>query len=68
MSAIGPRSSVSPVERRWDESIKALRQFGGKIVAAAERALQGMIDADGRLIPVPVRATVDRRRPDQSRD
>jgi hypothetical protein len=55
------------IERQWIEGIKSLRQINSKIVAAAERTLQKISNNDGSLVPVPVRAVVDRRRLDQSR-
>jgi hypothetical protein len=41
-----------------------LRQIHGQIVVGTERTLQPVFDS---LIPVPVRAIVDRRQLDQSR-
>jgi hypothetical protein len=51
------------VERKWAMRLKSL---GGRIVDAAERALQGVLNQEGPLIPIPVRV-VDRRRLDRSR-
>ena len=67
MSAIYPMNVRRRIERQWIEGIKSLRQINSKIVAAAERTLQKISNNDGSLVPVPVRAVVDRRRLDQSR-
>jgi hypothetical protein len=36
-----------------------------QIVVAIEQALQRVFNNEGSLIPIPIRAVVDRRRPDQ---
>jgi hypothetical protein len=64
MSAIYPLSVHRRVERQWAKRINLLRQIHGQIVAGTERTLQPVFDS---LIPVPVRAIVDRRQLDQSR-
>lgn len=56
MSRKYPMSFYRHIERRWAE-----------IVVATERALQRMFDRDGSLIPIPVRAVADQRRPDRRR-
>jgi len=52
------------IERQWAERIKSL---SGQIVVATEQTLQRIFNNDGSLIPVPVRAVVDRRRLDRFR-
>lgn len=59
-------SFLRRIERQWAESMKSLGQISGKIAVAAERTLQRAFHHDGMLIPVPVRAVVDRRRRDRS--
>jgi hypothetical protein len=54
-------------ERQWTERMKSVGQTAGKIVVAAMRTLQRALNHDGVLIPVPVRAAVDRRQLDRSR-
>jgi len=49
----------------WAERIKSLGQIHGQIVVATERALQRLFNYEGSLIPIPIRVTVNRRRPDQ---
>jgi len=66
--SIYPSSFQRRIERQWAKDIKALRQFHGQIVIAAARTLHGLFNNDGPLIPVRVRAVVDRRRAGQSRD
>lgn len=62
MSGKYPTSFQRRVERRWAKR-------SGQIVAAIERTLQRLFNRDGSLIPIPVRAAADRRRPDRrSRD
>jgi hypothetical protein len=51
------------LKRKWATRLKSL---GGRIVDAAERALQGVLNQDGPLIPIPVKVA-DRRRLDRSR-
>jgi hypothetical protein len=51
------------IKRKWAAGLKSL---GGRIVDAAERALQGLLNQDRPLIPIPVRVA-DRRRLDRSR-
>ena len=55
------------IERRWAQPMRSLGQIHGKIVVAAERALQWVFGNNGSLIPIPVRAAVDRRRLEGSR-
>ena len=64
MSAIYPLSVHRRIERQWAERVNSLRQIHGQIVVGTERTLQPVFDS---LIPVPVRAIVDRRQLDQSR-
>ena len=66
MSAIYPLSVHRRIERQWVEGINSLRRIRGQIVVATERTLQRAFH-NGSLIPVPVRAIVDRRQLDQSR-
>jgi hypothetical protein len=67
MSGKYPLSFLRRSERQWVERIKSLRQVRGQIVVAIKRMLQPMSDNGGSLIPVPVRAVVDRRRLDPRR-
>jgi len=67
MSAIYPLSVHRRIERQWAERIISLRQIHGQIVVGTERTLQRVFNNDDSLIPVPVRAIVDRRQLDQSR-
>jgi hypothetical protein len=64
MSAIYPLSVHRRIERQWAERINLLRQIHGQIVVGTARTLQPVFDS---LIPIPVRAIVDRRQLDQSR-
>ena len=70
MSDQFPSSLHSRIERRWTKHIKFLRQLHDQVVLVTERILQHMFNGDGSLVPVPVRAIVDRPRPiwHQSRD
>lgn len=62
MSGKYPKNFQPRTERRWAER-------SGQIVAAIERTLQRLFNRDGSLIPIPVKAAVDRRRVDRrSRD
>ena len=63
MSAVHPLSFRRRIERHWSERVSSLIQ----IVVGTERALQRVFNNDDLLIPVPVRASVDRRQLDQSR-
>jgi hypothetical protein len=63
MSAKYRMSVHRRIEQKWAARLKSL---GGRIVAAAEQALQGVFNQNGALIPIPVRV-VDRRRLDRSR-
>jgi hypothetical protein len=67
MTALHPLRFHGRIERRWSESIHSLRQIRGQIVVGTERALQRLFNNDDTLIPVPVRAVVNRRQLDQSR-
>ena len=67
MSAIYPLSVHRRIERQWAERIISLRQIHGQIVVGTERTLQRVFNNDGSLIPVSVRAVVDRRQLDQFR-
>ena len=60
MSAIYPLSVHRRIERQWAERINSLRQIHGQIVVGTERTLQRVLNNKGSLIPVPVRAIVDR--------
>jgi len=64
MSVKYPQSVHRSIGRQWAERIKSLRQIGGQIVVGTERTLRPVFDS---LIPVPVRAIVDRRQRDLSR-
>ena len=66
MSPIYPLSVHRRIERQWAERIKSLRQIRGQIVVGTERTLQLLFLNDGSLIPVPIRAVVERRQLDQS--
>jgi hypothetical protein len=65
MSAIYPLSIHRRIERQWAERINSLRQIRGQIVVGTKRTSQ--FNNDDSVIPVPVRAVVDRRQLDQSR-
>jgi len=67
MSAIYPLSVHRRIERQWAERINSLTQIHGQIVVGTERTLQRVFNNDGSLIPVPIRAILDRRQLDQSR-
>jgi hypothetical protein len=67
MTAIHPLSIHRCIERQWAERINSLRQIRGQIVVGTERALQRVFNNDDSLIPVTIRAIVDRRQIDQSR-
>ena len=67
MSAIYPLSVHRRIEQQWAERIKSLRQIHGQVLVATERTLQHVLNNDGSLIPVPVRAIADRRQLDRSR-
>jgi hypothetical protein len=55
--------------RLWARSITLLRQMPGQVVLTTERTLRRMFARDGSLVPIPVRAVVDRPRiRHQSRD
>jgi hypothetical protein len=61
MSAIYPLSVHRRIERQWAERINSLTQIHCQTVVGTERTLQHVFSNDGSLIPVPVRAVVDRR-------
>ena len=65
MSAIYPLSVHRRIEQQWNERINSMRQIRGQIVVG--RTLQRAFNNDCSLIPVPVRAAVQRQRLDQSR-
>jgi hypothetical protein len=67
MSAIYPLSVHRRIDRQWAERINSLRQIHGQVVVETERPLQGVFNNDDSVIPVPVKAAVDRRQLDQSR-
>jgi hypothetical protein len=67
MSTIYPLSVHRRIERQWAERINSLRQIHGQIVVGTERTLQRVFNNDDSMIPVPVRAIVDRRQLDQCR-
>jgi hypothetical protein len=62
MSGSYPSSLFRRIERQWVKKAKSLEKMFGKIAAVIERTS----DRDGVLIPVPVRAVVNRRRLDRS--
>lgn len=69
MSAIYPLSVHRRIERQWAERVNSPRQIHGQIiVVGTERALQRVLNNKGSLIPVPVRAIVDRGQLDRPRD
>ena len=51
------------IERQWSECVNSLTQ----IVVGTEQTLQRVFNNDDLLIPVPVRANVNRRELGQSR-
>jgi hypothetical protein len=65
MSAIYPLSIQHRIERQWTDRINSLRQIRGLVTTAT--MLQRVFNNDGSLIPVPIRAVVDRRQLNQSR-
>jgi hypothetical protein len=65
MSAVYPLSIHRRVERQWAERINSLRQIRGLVTTAT--TLQRAFNNDGSLIPVPMRAVVDRRQLNWSR-
>jgi len=67
MSAIYPLSVHRRIDRQWAERINSLRQIHGQVVVETERPLQGVFNNDDSVIPVPVKAAVDRRQLDRSR-
>src|ERR1700694_4456061 len=67
MSATYSLSVHRRIEAQWTERINSLRQIHGQNVVGTERTLQRVFNNDDSLIPVPVRAIVDRRQLDQSR-
>jgi hypothetical protein len=67
MRAVYPLSIHRRVERQWSERINSLRQIHGQIVNKTERTSQRVFNNDASVIPVSVRAIVDRRQLDQSR-
>ena len=66
MSAIYPLSVHRRIERQWAERVNSQRQIRGQIVIGTKRTLQRVFNNES-LIPVPVRAIVDRQQLDQSR-
>jgi hypothetical protein len=67
MTAVHPLNIQRCIERHWSECINSLTQIRGQIVVGTETVLQRVFHNGDSLIPVPVRATVDRRQLDQSR-
>jgi hypothetical protein len=67
MSAIYPLSIHRRIERQWAERTNSLRQIHGQIVIGTERTFQRVFNNDDSMIPVPVKAIVDRRQLDQCR-
>jgi hypothetical protein len=67
MSAIYPMSFHHRIARHWAERLKSLRQIHAQIVVATEQTLRIVLNSDGPLIPIPVRAIIDQRRLDESR-
>ena len=65
MSAVYPLSIHRRVERQWAERINSLRQIRGLVTTAT--TLQHIFNNDGSLIPVQMRAVVDRRQLNRSR-
>jgi hypothetical protein len=63
MSSKYPLSVHRRVERQWAERLKSL---GSRIAVAAERAVRHVLNDERSLIPIPVRAVMDRRRVDRS--
>jgi hypothetical protein len=66
MSAIYPLSIHRRIERQWAERLNSLRKIHGQIVVGTERTSQRVFNNDDSVIPVPVRAIMDRQH-DQSR-
>jgi hypothetical protein len=63
MNSRSPLSVPRRIGQPWSGRLKSL---GGRIVAAAERTLQGMFNDNGPLIPIPVKVADWRRRLDRS--
>lgn len=61
MSAIDPPGFRHFFSRHWADRIGPFRQIRTRIVAAADRASR-LLGNDDLLIPIPVRAAVNRRR------
>jgi len=55
------------IERQWAECTEVLIQIRGKIAVATEHTLRFVVNDESSLIPVPIKAVVDRRRLDGSR-
>jgi hypothetical protein len=55
-----PLSLHRRIKRRWAKSTTPLRQISGQVVLATERTLRRMFNRDGSLVPIAVRAVVDR--------
>jgi len=55
------------IEEQWAERIELQRKLSGQIVTATEQTLLHVFNNEGSLIPVPIRAVMDRRRLDQCR-
>jgi len=55
------------VGRQWADRVKSLRDVRNRTIAAAERALQRLFGNAGVLVPIPVRTTASRRRPEPRR-
>ena len=66
MSAIYPLSVHRRIERQWAERVNSQRQIHGQIVIGTKPTLQRVFN-NKSLVPVPVRAIVDRQQLDQSR-
>ena len=67
MSSKNPSSLVRRIERVWAERIKSPRLIYGQMVAATERALQRVLNHEGKLVLIPVRTVADRRGLDRLR-
>ena len=66
MRAIYPLNVHRRIERQWAQRIKALNQFRSQFVVGAARTLQYVLNNEGSLVPVAVRA-VDQPRLDRPR-
>ena len=68
MSGKYPMSLRHRTANRQVERIQSLKEMQDQIVVAIERTLQRIFNRYDTLIPIPVKAVVDRRRGRRSHD